>query len=178
VSIETSPAVPTPHDSSQNPPPYRDFFKSGSCCSHISRGLMLLTVRTIALGGCRSRIGDSRDDERSLPESSLSVIGTFRCGSAHAGGKEHLRHKLSRRGAISLRSHVSPVKTSRDSINYGTRMNRRLHHLPFRDLQYCTSYKASFEGIPTVWIDPAYTSQRCPIWGTPSEPQQEAVQMS
>ena len=57
------------------------------------------------------------------------------------------------------------LKEMRDSIDYGTRMNRRLHHLPFRALQFYTSYKASFEGIPTSWIDPAYTSQRCPMCG-------------
>ena len=57
------------------------------------------------------------------------------------------------------------LKEMRDSIDYGTRMNRRLHHLPFRALQYYTSYKASFEGIPTAWINPEYTSQRCPMCG-------------
>jgi putative transposase len=44
-------------------------------------------------------------------------------------------------------------------------MNRRLHHLPFRALQFYTSYKTSFEGIPTGWINPEYTSQRCPMCG-------------
>ncbi|WP_049934304.1 RNA-guided endonuclease InsQ/TnpB family protein [Haloplanus natans] len=57
------------------------------------------------------------------------------------------------------------LKEMRDSIDYGTRMNRRLHHLPFRALQFYTSYKASFRGIPTVWIKPKYTSQRCPMCG-------------
>ena len=57
------------------------------------------------------------------------------------------------------------LKEMRDSIDYGTRMNRRLHHLPFRALQFYTSYKASFEGIPTEWIAPEYTSQRCPMCG-------------
>jgi len=57
------------------------------------------------------------------------------------------------------------LKEMRDSIDYGTRMNRRLHHLPFRALQFYTSYKASFKGIPTVWINPEYTSQRCPMCG-------------
>jgi len=57
------------------------------------------------------------------------------------------------------------LKEMRDSIDYGARMNRRLHHLPFRDLQLYTSYKASFEGIPTAWINPEYTSQRCPLCG-------------
>ncbi|WP_254534873.1 transposase [Halomarina litorea] len=57
------------------------------------------------------------------------------------------------------------LKEMRDSIDYGTRMNRRLHHLPFRALQFYTSYKASFEGIPTGWINPEYTSQQCPLCG-------------
>jgi IS605 OrfB family transposase len=57
------------------------------------------------------------------------------------------------------------LKEMREGLDYGTRMNRRLHHLPFRALQFYTSYKASFEGIPTAWIDPAYTSQRCPMCG-------------
>jgi putative transposase len=57
------------------------------------------------------------------------------------------------------------LKEMRDSIDYGTRMNRRLHHLPFRALQYYTSYKTAFEEIPTAWINPEYTSQRCPMCG-------------
>ncbi|MDT3436006.1 transposase [Haloarcula sp. 1CSR25-25] len=57
------------------------------------------------------------------------------------------------------------LKEMRDSIDYGTRMNRRLHHLPFRALQYYTSYKAAFDGVPTAWIDPEYTSQQCPMCG-------------
>jgi IS605 OrfB family transposase len=57
------------------------------------------------------------------------------------------------------------LKEMRDSIDYGTRMNRRLHHIPFRALQFYTSYKASFKRIPTGWIDPEYTSQKCPICG-------------
>ena len=57
------------------------------------------------------------------------------------------------------------LKEMRDSIDYGTRMNRRLHHLPFRALRFYTSYKAAFEGIPSDSIDPYKTSQRCPLCG-------------
>ena len=80
-------------------------------------------------------------------------------------------HKVSRHIVEWCRQFEKPcivfedLKEMRDSIDYGTRMNRRLHHLPFRALQFYTSYKASFEGIPTAWIDPAYTSQRCPMCG-------------
>jgi putative transposase len=80
-------------------------------------------------------------------------------------------HKVSRHIVEWSRQFEKPcivfedLKEMRDSIDYGTRMNRRLHHLPFRALQYYTSYKASFEGIPTAWINPEYTSQQCPLCG-------------
>ena len=54
------------------------------------------------------------------------------------------------------------LKDMRDSIDYGTRMNRRLHSLPFAALQEMVSYKAAWEGIPSDDVDPEYTSQRCP----------------
>lgn len=54
------------------------------------------------------------------------------------------------------------LKEMRDSIDYGTRMNRRLHSLPFAALQDMVSYKAAWDGIPADEVDPEYTSQRCP----------------
>jgi putative transposase len=80
-------------------------------------------------------------------------------------------HKVSRHIVEWSRQFEKPcivfedLKEIRDSIDYGTRMNRRLHHLPFRALQFYTSYKAAFESVPTAWITPEYTSQRCPICG-------------
>lgn len=60
---------------------------------------------------------------------------------------------------------LEDLKEMREDIDYGTRMNRRLHHLPFNLIQSFVSYKAAFEGIPTAWINPEYTSQRCPMCG-------------
>ncbi|SEH18117.1 transposase, IS605 OrfB family, central region [Natronorubrum sediminis] len=57
------------------------------------------------------------------------------------------------------------LKDIRDSIDYGTRMNRRLHSLPFAALRVMVTYKAAWEGIPSDDIDPEYTSQRCPRTG-------------
>jgi putative transposase len=57
------------------------------------------------------------------------------------------------------------LKEMRDGLNYGIRLNRRLHRLPFRMVQFYTSYKAAFNGIPIGWIDPHETSQRCPMCG-------------
>jgi putative transposase len=53
------------------------------------------------------------------------------------------------------------LKDMRDDIDYGTRMNRRLHSLPFAQLQEFVSYKAAWCGIPSEKIDPEYTSQEC-----------------
>lgn len=54
------------------------------------------------------------------------------------------------------------LKDMRDSIDYGTRMNRRLHSLPFAALRKMMTYKAAWNGIPSDDVDPEYTSQRCP----------------
>lgn len=53
------------------------------------------------------------------------------------------------------------LKDMRDDIDYGTRMNRRLHSLPFAQLQDFVSYKAAWSGVPSEKIDPEYTSQEC-----------------
>jgi IS605 OrfB family transposase len=54
------------------------------------------------------------------------------------------------------------LKDMRDSIDYGTRMNRRLHSLPFAALRDMVTYKASWKQIPSDDVNPEYTSQSCP----------------
>jgi len=76
-------------------------------------------------------------------------------------------HQVSRRVVEWSEQFDDPVfvfedlKDIRDDIDYGTRMNRRLHSLPFAQLQTFVSYKAAWNGIPVVKIDPEYTSQEC-----------------
>jgi transposase, IS605 OrfB family, central region len=53
----------------------------------------------------------------------------------------------------------------RDDIEYGTRMNRRLHSFPFAKLRDFITYKAAWRGIPSDDVDPEYTSQQCPVCG-------------
>jgi len=53
----------------------------------------------------------------------------------------------------------------RDDIEYGTRMNRRLHSLPFAKLRDFITYKVAWHGIPSDDVDPEYTSQQCPVYG-------------
>jgi putative transposase len=60
-------------------------------------------------------------------------------------------HKVSRRVVDWVSQFSAPVivfedrKDMRESIDYGTRMNRRLDSLPFAALQEMVSYKASWE---------------------------------
>ena len=77
-------------------------------------------------------------------------------------------HKVSRDVVRWVSQFENPVivfedlKDMRDAIDYGTRMNRRLHSLPFAKLRSFITYKAALEGIPEDDVDPEYTSQRCP----------------
>ncbi|ELY90186.1 IS1341-type transposase [Natrialba hulunbeirensis JCM 10989] len=78
-------------------------------------------------------------------------------------------HKVSRQVVEWVSLFETPVivfedlKEMRDSIDYGTRMNRRLHSLPFRKLRDFITYKAAFQGIPSEEINPEYTSQACSL---------------
>jgi putative transposase len=80
-------------------------------------------------------------------------------------------HTVSRRVVEWIQRFDSPVivfedlKDMRDDIEYGTRMNRRLHSLPFAKLRDFISYKAAWQGIPSDDVDPEYTSQQCPLCG-------------
>jgi len=78
-------------------------------------------------------------------------------------------HKLSRAVVEFTKRFPDPcialedLKDMRESIDYGTRMNRRLHAMPFRATQVFIAYKAAFEGIPIASVDAGYTSQGCAL---------------
>jgi putative transposase len=78
-------------------------------------------------------------------------------------------HKVSRHVVEWVSQFKTPVivfedlKEMRDLIDYGTRMNRRLHSLPFRKLREFITYKAAFQGAPSDEINPEYTSQACSL---------------
>ena len=77
-------------------------------------------------------------------------------------------HKVSREAVEWVSQYDTPLivfedlKDMRDDIDYGTRMNRRLHSLPFAKLREMVTYKAAWNGIPADDVNPEYTSQRCP----------------
>ncbi len=80
-------------------------------------------------------------------------------------------HKLSRVGVEFAKRFPDPcialedLTDMRESIEYGTRMNRRLHAMPFRATQVFIAYKAAFEAIPIASVDAGveYTSQGCAL---------------
>jgi len=56
---------------------------------------------------------------------------------------------------------LEDLKNMRESIEYGSQMNRRLHALPFGLIQKYVTYKANFDGLPVVKVNPEHTSQEC-----------------
>lgn len=56
---------------------------------------------------------------------------------------------------------LEDLKDMRDSIEFGSQMNRRLHSLPFGKIQAYITYKANLESMPVVKVNPEYTSQEC-----------------
>jgi putative transposase len=81
-----------------------------------------------------------------------------------------LCHKVSRVIVDFAKRHafgivMERLKGMRRRIRYGRRMNRRLHSWNFRRLQLYVEYKAKFEGLPIIYVNPKGTSSLCPICG-------------
>ncbi|MCR8472464.1 MAG: transposase, partial [Crenarchaeota archaeon] len=58
----------------------------------------------------------------------------------------------------------------RERIRYGREMNRRLHSIPFRKIQFYTSYKSMELGFKPETVKAENTSRTCPICGEISKP--------
>ena len=80
-------------------------------------------------------------------------------------------HKLSREIVSTAKTHdVSVIKLERlQNIRSTTRTSRKnnhsLHTWSFYRLAQFIEYKAKLAGIEVEYVDPAYTSQICPICG-------------
>jgi putative transposase len=84
-------------------------------------------------------------------------------------------HKASKTIAeIIAEENVKPVmeklKNIRERIRYGRRMNRRLHSIPFRKIQFSISYKSIERGYKPETINAKNTSRMCPICGELNKP--------
>lgn len=95
----------------------------------------------------------------------LDIVKRLR-GREHRQVKQEL-HKLANEVVEYAKSFESPIiamenlKGIRSNIRYGRRMNRRLHTLPFRQLQQLIEYKALWQGIPVAYVKAKDTSKTC-----------------
>jgi len=65
---------------------------------------------------------------------------------------------------------VEELKGIRKRIRYGKRMNRRLHSIPFRKIQFYVSYKSMERGFKPELVKAKNTSRTCPICGELNKP--------
>ncbi|MEM1793079.1 MAG: zinc ribbon domain-containing protein, partial [Thermofilaceae archaeon] len=57
------------------------------------------------------------------------------------------------------------LKFMRRRIRCTKEMNRRLHSLPFRRLQFYIEYKAKLNGLPVKYVNAKFSSSLCPRCG-------------
>jgi putative transposase len=84
-------------------------------------------------------------------------------------------HKASKTIAeIVAREGVKPImedlKNMRERMKYGRRMNRRLHSIPFRKIQFHIFYKSVEKGYKPEYTNAKNTSRICPICGELNKP--------
>ena len=65
---------------------------------------------------------------------------------------------------------MEQLKNIRERIKYGRKMNRRLHSMSFRKIQFYISYKAMEQGFKPEFVNPENTSKTCPICGEFNKP--------
>ena len=79
-----------------------------------------------------------------------------------------MRHKITSRFVSSCRERrietivIGDIKHIRHSIEYGKKINQKLHQWAFSKIQNMITYKAKAVGIIVDTEDEAYTSQTCP----------------
>jgi len=90
-------------------------------------------------------------------------------------GANDVLHRASKTVArIIAEQNVKPVMEDltniRDRIRYGRKMNRRLHSMPFRKIQFYINYKAMEQGFKPELVDAKNTSRTRPICGGLNKP--------
>jgi len=84
-------------------------------------------------------------------------------------------HKASKIIAkIVAEENVKPVMEKltdiREKIRYGRKMNRRLHNMPFRKIQFYVAYKSAENGFKPEHAKAKNTSRTCPMCGGLNKP--------
>jgi putative transposase len=78
----------------------------------------------------------------------------------HQVSKMIVRFAKARRAAIVLEN-----LTIRGAGGRSRKVNRRLSSWPRAEIHHQIEYKAAFEGVPVIKVNPAWTSKTCPVCG-------------
>lgn len=95
-----------------------------------------------------------------------------------------LLHKLSRKLIEMLLARgvstvvIGELKGIRDHVDYGPRVNQRLHQWTHRRFADYVEYKAEGASVEVEYVDEAYTSQECPRCGERHKPSGQEYQCS
>ena len=87
-----------------------------------------------------------------------------------------VRHKITSRFVSTCKAKkvetivIGDIKHIRESINYGKKVNQKLHQWAFGEFRRMITYKAKAVGIKVDTQDEAYTSQSCPSCGNRKKP--------
>ena len=65
---------------------------------------------------------------------------------------------------------MEELRNIRERIKYGRKMNRRLHSMPFRRVQFHITYKAMEQGFKPEFVNAKNSSKTCPICGELNKP--------
>ncbi|MGQ9782120.1 MAG: zinc ribbon domain-containing protein [Nitrososphaeria archaeon] len=118
----------------------------------------------------------------SLGDEMLRVLGTSRRGEVSKTKPqerlsciETILRKASKVFAEIIRKeNVRPVmedlRNIRERMKYSERMNRRLHSMPFRRIQFYILYKSMEYGLKPEIVKAKNTSRTCPICGEINKP--------
>ena len=91
-----------------------------------------------------------------------------------------VRHKITSRFVSACKSKkvetivIGDIKHIRQSIDYGSKINQKLHQWAFGEITKMITYKAKAIGIQVDFQDESYTSQTCPSCGYRKKPKKRA----
>jgi len=83
----------------------------------------------------------------------------FRCDVNHCISKKMVSKAKDTSSVIALED----LQGIREGMTVSKAQRRKQHSWGFYQLRQFVEYKAAIAGVPVVYIDPAYTSQECPV---------------
>lgn len=83
-----------------------------------------------------------------------------KCKGEHMRYTDYVTHRASRE-VVDFASEHTPAAIALENLTHYRQSRDPIHDWPFAELQEKISYKATEAGIPVVFVNPEYTSQKC-----------------